>query len=81
MRYYRLINIGTPSESKFEGKVWPPREKTYPNGDAIPESLPDSYQLHQDCVSCAYYSAKTTICSMYKAPVLSTYWCHTWEGK
>jgi len=79
MRYYTLINA--QPVDKFAGKVWPPRSKTYPSGEAIPESLPDSYQLHQDCASCVAYNSKTTICSTYSAPVLSNYWCHTWKGK
>lgn len=79
MRYYRLINV--QPVDKFAGKVWPTRSKTYPSGEPIPDSLPDSYQLHQDCASCAAYSSKTALCSMYDAPVLSTYWCHTWKAR
>ena len=60
---------------------WPKRGITYPNGDPIPDSLPNSYQMHQDCISCAAYNSTTKICTTYKAPVLSTYWCHTWKAK
>lgn len=56
-------------------------ERKYPTGETIPESLPESYQLSQNCGNCAAYNALTKICSMYNAPVLPNYWCKSWESK
>jgi hypothetical protein len=82
MRYYRLYSTTQPeSQSEHKEKIWPDRPSVYPDGDAIPESLPKSYQLHQDCDSCAAYNSKTTTCSKYNAMVKPNYWCHSWKGK
>lgn len=82
MRYYTLVNTQQPKYKPVaEERNWPARPSVYPSGEAIPESLPNSYQLHQDCNSCAAYNPKTTICSTYKALVLSNYWCNTWKAR
>jgi len=70
-----LTTEPTPEVKKFK------RGSTYPSGDKIPESLPDSYQLHQDCISCAAFDEKTSICTGYNAPVQSNYWCSSWKAR
>jgi hypothetical protein len=87
-RYYTIMR--TAEEPKVEikepkveptEKVWPARATVYASGEAIAPSLPNSYQLAQNCGNCAAYSALSKECSAYSAPVLTTYWCHTWKGK
>ena len=73
MRYYYLTS--TPDIKKFK------RGSAYPSGEKIPESLPDSYQIHQDCASCAAFDEKTSVCAAYNAPVLSNYWCSSWKAR
>ena len=93
MRYYTLVRRRQQpeeypkeqpkEESKVEPieKLWPARAVVYASGEAIAQSLPNSYQLAQNCGNCAAYSALSKECSAYSAPVLTTYWCHTWKGK
>lgn len=80
MRYYILPKISQTelpqSEKKSENK-----NRTYLSGEPIPESLPDSYALAQNCYNCAAYDSTTEKCSMYKATVRPNYWCATWKGK
>ena len=71
MRYYYLTT------QKAESKP----QRTYPNGDAIPDSLPESYQPDQHCGNCGAYNPTTKICSTYNAPVLENYWCASWKAK
>lgn len=54
--------------------------RQYSSGATIPESLPDTYQLAQNCANCAAYNGLSTICSTYNAPVLPNYWCDTWKS-
>ena len=49
MRYYYLTT------QKAESKP----QRTYPNGDAIPDSLPESYQPDQHCGNCGAYNPTT----------------------
>jgi len=74
------VEIKEPKVEPTE-KVWPARATVYASGEAIAPSLPNSYQLAQNCGNCAAYSALSKECSAYSAPVLTTYWCHTWKGK
>ena len=84
MRYYYLTTAQPKTESVSELSVEVKKFKrgsTYPSGEKIPESLPDSYQIHQDCASCAAFDDKTSICTAYNAPVQSNYWCSSWKAR
>lgn len=70
MRRYYMVTQRTKKEQE-------PR-RTYPNGEAIPDSLPESYQLSQECGSCAAYQPLSKMCEMYDAPVMANYWCSSW---
>lgn len=56
-------------------------KRTYPTGEAIPESLPASYGIAWKCGNCAAFDSVTTMCSTYNAPVLPDYWCDTWKAQ
>lgn len=64
-----------------EQRVWPRRPTVYPTGEMIPESLPNSYLPSQSCGNCAAYDPKISICSIYIAPVMASYWCRSWKAK
>jgi hypothetical protein len=61
-------------------------DRIYTNGDAVPEQLPDSYQLHtsntvpmgQACASCMFRSDINN-CRKWNATVRNTHWCRAWE--
>lgn len=84
-RYYRFANLANKSgTAPVEGTIVtvsePPvvpekPKRTYPNGDPIPDTLPESYQISQECGSCAAYKPLSKLCSMYGAPVIVNYWC------
>jgi hypothetical protein len=62
--------------------------RTYPDGEAIPESLPPLYVSEtdpqvpegQNCSNCEYYKAGEGYCTKFDANVRSVYWCAKWEG-
>jgi hypothetical protein len=59
--------------------------RTYPDGEAIPATLPELYQsasnsavpAGQNCANCEYY--QNGACSKFAAPVRENYWCAKWE--
>ena len=61
--------------------------RTYPDGEAIPDSLPPAYQpadsaevpQGQNCGNCEYYNPDQMYCSKFNAPVRAVYWCAVWE--
>ena len=63
--------------------------RTYPEGDAIPDSLPAAYKDSSDasvpegqnCANCEYYKAGEQYCYKFDAPVRATWWCAVWEAK
>jgi hypothetical protein len=63
--------------------------RTYPDGEAIPDSLPAAYQdsanpevpQGQNCGNCQYYKAGEMYCYKFDAPVREIYWCAKWEAK
>jgi hypothetical protein len=63
--------------------------RTYPEGDAIPDTLPAAYQdsvnpevpQGQNCANCEYYKAGEQYCFKFDAPVRATWWCAVWEAK
>lgn len=63
--------------------------RTYPEGDAIPETLPPSYQSAaevqteypgQACMNCEYYKGPDQYCIKFDAVVKPDYWCQSWDG-
>ena len=60
--------------------------RTYPDGEAIPESLPPAYMPAEDsgtvgqyCSNCEYYKSTEGYCSKFDANVRPVYWCAKWE--
>ncbi len=64
------------------------RKSVYPNGQPIPESLPESYQPSsygnapsgQSCFTCKNFNMTTRYCSAWNAPVKPRWWCEGWES-
>ena len=65
------------------------RPSTYPDGKAIPASLPDLYQpashaavpKNQRCDNCEYYVAESKKCTRWNnAVVKPAYWCAKWDN-
>lgn len=62
------------------------RLTVYPNGQKIPDSLPESYQpasygnapAGQSCFTCKNFNMATRYCSAWKAPVKPRWWCEGW---
>ena len=62
------------------------RSNVYPNGQPIPESLPESYQpasysnvpAGQSCFTCKNFNMTTRYCSAWNAPVKPRWWCNGW---
>jgi len=62
--------------------------RTYPDGEAIPESLPPAYMPAEEsdyenqwCSNCEYYKAGEGYCIKFDANVRPVYWCAKWEQK
>jgi len=61
--------------------------RTYPDGEAIPESLPPLYidsadpqvPEGQNCANCEYYKATEAYCIKFDANVRPLFWCAKWE--
>jgi hypothetical protein len=61
--------------------------RTYPDGEAIADSLPNAYQDSanpevpegQNCGNCEYYKPGELYCTKFDAPVRAVYWCAKWE--
>ena len=62
--------------------------RTYPDGEAIPESLPPLYvdssdpqvPAEQNCANCQYYKPSEGYCYKFDANVRPLYWCAKWEA-
>ena len=65
----------------------PQTGRTYPDGEAIPASLPNAYQpatnpevpAGQNCGNCEYYKPGELYCTKFDAPVRAVFWCAKWE--
>jgi len=63
------------------------RPRVYPNGQPIPESLPDSYQpavygnapADQFCSNCQHFDLRSYYCNKWSARVKPRYWCAGWQ--
>jgi hypothetical protein len=61
--------------------------RTYPDGEAIPESLPPAYKDSsepdvpegQNCANCEYYKSSENYCIKFDATVRPLFWCAKWE--
>lgn len=61
--------------------------RTYPDGEAIPESLPPLYidsrdvavPKGQNCANCEYHNATEGYCIKFDANVRPTWWCAKWQ--
>jgi hypothetical protein len=61
--------------------------RTYPDGEAIPESLPPLYidatdpqvPEGQNCGNCEYYKPSEGYCIKFDANVREVYWCAKWQ--
>lgn len=61
--------------------------RTYPDGEAIPVSLPPAYKdssdpdvpPNQNCANCEYYKATEGYCIKFDANVRPLFWCAKWE--
>ena len=56
---------------------------TYPDGENIPEALPDAYQLgyiddhvNAACENCYFH--QNNVCYTWVAPIRANYWCASW---
>jgi hypothetical protein len=62
--------------------------RTYPDGEAIPDSLPPAYvdssdpqvPAEQNCANCQYYKPSEGYCYKFDANVRPLYWCAKWEA-
>ena len=65
----------------------PQTGRTYEDGEAIPDSLPNAYvpetdpmvPTGQNCGNCEYYKPGELYCMKFDAPVRAVYWCAKWE--
>jgi len=60
--------------------------RTYPDGEAIADSLPPAYMpaedsgyADQNCANCEYYKSTEGYCTKFDANVRPLYWCAKWE--
>jgi hypothetical protein len=62
--------------------------RTYPDGEAVPESLPPLYidsadpqvPQGQNCSNCEYYKSTEGYCIKFDANVRPLFWCAKWES-
>lgn len=81
--------LGEEEELLNYNDINPIPGRTYPDGEAIPESLPEAYQdaanpdvpQGQNCANCEYYNATEKYCNYFDATVRPLYWCAKWELK
>ena len=65
----------------------PITDRTYPDGEAIPESLPPLYinsndprvPEGQNCANCEYYKGTEQYCTKFDADVRPLFWCAKWD--
>jgi hypothetical protein len=81
-----LEALGSEKERLPYQDINPIVGRTYPDGGAIPESLPPAYMpavdsgyQDQNCANCEYYKASEGYCTKFDANVRAVYWCAKWE--
>ena len=56
--------------------------ETYPNGEPVPQNLPEAYRLHSSyrkCANCAYMDDEW--CELFDAPIRLDYVCNAWTSE
>ena len=56
--------------------------KTYPNGEIIPDQLPDAYRVgnaNKKCSNCGFFVGVSSYCSKWGAIVKAGYLCNAWK--
>lgn len=79
--------MGEEKEALAYQDINPITGRTYPDGQAIPESLPPLYidsadiavPTGQNCANCEYYKGTEAYCTKFDATVRPMYWCAKWE--
>ena len=78
--------MGEEKEALAYQDITPISGRTYPDGEAIPESLPPAYMpaaesgtQDQNCANCEYYKSTEAYCMKFDAAVRPVYWCAKWE--
>lgn len=79
--------MGEEKEYLAYQDINPIEGRTYPDGEAIPSSLPPSYMpaaesgsQDQQCSNCEYYKSTEGYCMKWDANVRPVYWCAKWEA-
>ena len=80
--------MGYEKELLAYDDITPEVGRTYPDGEAIPESLPPLYMSStdpdvpqgQNCANCEYYKGTEKYCIKFDAPVRPMFWCAKWES-
>jgi HK97 family phage portal protein len=71
-------------EAEQDGKfAYGLKLEEYPDGEPVPENLPDAYQLgdeEKNCANCEYFEANGN-CTVWNAIVRPEYVCARWEGE
>lgn len=84
-----LFPLGSPEVAPAEGEdseedgkaAYGYKLDVYPDGEEVPENLPDAYQLGNDeknCANCQYYEEDGN-CTVWDAMVRPEYVCARWE--
>jgi len=79
--------MGEEDEALAYQDINPIPGRTYPDGEAIPESLPPLYidssdpqvPEGQNCANCEYYKSTEQYCTKFDATVRPLYWCAKWD--
>ena len=86
-----LFPLGAPEVAPADGEnaeddgksVYGYKLDEYPDGEPVPENLPDAYQLGDDeknCANCEYYEEDGN-CTVWDAMVRPEYVCARWESE
>jgi len=55
------------------------KDRKYPDGDPIPDALPELYRNSNRCNNCAAYIPGTRFCTAWNSVVRPDYVCAGWE--
>ena len=58
-------------------------ERFYPDGEEVPEKLPDAYAIgryNQACSNCIFFIGGN-YCKKWRADVRAKYWCLSWKAE
>lgn len=85
MRAFEFLVESKPGKQAMDYK----RSNRYPDGESIPDSLPDRYQpasfpgvpKNEKCSNCLHFDKETRKCYKFKGDpkVRPAYWCAKWE--